>query len=81
VRDAVEQALPRLREMMAESGIMLGNATVSDQAPRGRQGDNDNKSSNSRTAIGRVSDASRAVNQNVRISPISRHNGIVDTFA
>jgi flagellar hook-length control protein FliK len=29
VREAIETALPRLREMLAESGIMLGNATVS----------------------------------------------------
>jgi flagellar hook-length control protein FliK len=34
VREAVEQAMPRLREMLADSGITLGNATVSDQAPR-----------------------------------------------
>ena len=81
VREAVEQALPRLREMMAESGIMLGNATVSDQAPRGRQGDIENKSSGMRTASGGISEASLSINQNVRVSPISRHNGIVDTFA
>ncbi len=81
VREAVEQAMPKLREMMAESGIMLGNATVSDQAPRGRQSDPENKSSNTRTAMGGISEASRSVNQNVRVSPISRHNGIVDTFA
>jgi flagellar hook-length control protein FliK len=29
VREAIETALPRLREMLADSGIMLGNATVS----------------------------------------------------
>lgn len=29
VRDAIEAALPRLREMLAESGIALGNAQVS----------------------------------------------------
>jgi flagellar hook-length control protein FliK len=37
VRDAVQQALPQLREMMANSGIALGNATVSDQPPRNPQ--------------------------------------------
>jgi flagellar hook-length control protein FliK len=30
-RDAIEQALPRLREMLHDSGLTLGNATVSDQ--------------------------------------------------
>lgn len=34
VREAIEQALPKLREMLADNGIMLGNATVSDQPPR-----------------------------------------------
>jgi flagellar hook-length control protein FliK len=30
-RDAIEQALPRLREMLNDNGLTLGNATVSDQ--------------------------------------------------
>jgi flagellar hook-length control protein FliK len=81
VREAIEQALPKLREMLAGSGIMLGNATVSDQAPRNRQEDHDNKSSNSRSSIGGIADLSNSSNLNVRVSPISRHNGIVDTFA
>lgn len=81
VREAVEQALPRLREMMAENGIMLGNATVSDQASRNRQEDRDNKSSSSRSSIGGISETSKSGNLNVRVSPITRHNGIVDTFA
>ncbi len=34
VREAIEQAMPKLRDMMADNGIMLGNATVSDQTPR-----------------------------------------------
>ncbi len=81
VREAVEQALPKLREMLADSGIMLGNATVSDQAPRGRQDNHDDKSSGSRSAIGGIGDSSAPGNLNVRVSPINRHNGIVDTFA
>lgn len=39
VRQALEAALPRLKEMMADSGINLGNATVSDQESRQQQGD------------------------------------------
>jgi flagellar hook-length control protein FliK len=30
-REAIEQALPRLRDMLNENGLTLGNATVSDQ--------------------------------------------------
>lgn len=37
VRDAIEQALPKLREMLADNGIMLSNATVSDQSPKEQQ--------------------------------------------
>lgn len=32
VREAIETALPRLREMLADSGIMLGNAMVSSES-------------------------------------------------
>ncbi len=79
VREAIEQALPKLREMMAESGIMLGNATVNDQATRNPQDNASAKSSNSRS--NRVSDSDTATNMSMRSSPIRRHNGIVDTFA
>jgi flagellar hook-length control protein FliK len=34
VRDAVESALPRLREVLADSGIMLGNASVTSDSAR-----------------------------------------------
>lgn len=40
VRDAIEAALPRLRELMAQAGIALGDAHVRDEAfPRGEAGD------------------------------------------
>lgn len=81
VREAIEQALPKLREMMADSGIMLGNATVNDQAPRNRQNDGENRSGNSRPGINGIGDSVAAGSAGMRVSPISRHNGIVDTFA
>jgi flagellar hook-length control protein FliK len=37
VRDAVESALPRLREVLAQSGITLGNASVTADSPRDQQ--------------------------------------------
>ncbi len=38
VRDAVEQSMPRLREMMAEQGLNLGESLVNDQSSdQGRQ--------------------------------------------
>ncbi|MEI7843574.1 MAG: flagellar hook-length control protein FliK [Gallionellaceae bacterium] len=81
VREAIEHALPKLREMMAESGIMLGNATVNDQAPRNQQDSEKTKSVSSRARMASVSDAGTAGNLSLRSSPIRRHNGIVDTFA
>ena len=81
VREAIEQALPKLREMMADSGIMLGNASVNDQAPRNRNDGFDNRSQNSRGSIGGVAESSVTSGMSARVSPISRHNGIVDTFA
>ena len=38
VRDALEAAFPRLKELMAEAGIALGNTTVSQQSFSGQQG-------------------------------------------
>lgn len=82
VRDAVEQAMPKLREMMADNGIMLGNATVSDQAPR------DNQAGQQPRGEQRVSSAAAGdtgsiagLSQGTRVLPASRHNGLVDTFA
>ncbi len=39
VRDAVEQAMPRLREMMEEQGLNLGESSVSEQALFEHQGE------------------------------------------
>ncbi len=83
VRDAIENALPKLREIMADNGIMLGNASVSDQTPR------DNHSAgfmNQQANPGREF-ASVAVNATssetlpVTSSLPRQHNGMVDTFA
>jgi flagellar hook-length control protein FliK len=80
VRDAIEQAMPKLRDMLADNGIMLGNATVSDQQAPRDQG----QSGTQRSSVSPISDirtTAVASNSTARVSPISRHNGIVDTFA
>lgn len=82
VRDAVEQALPRLRDMMADNGITLGNAMVSDQSPKDQQawqagtqqrGGGSSRGSDAGVSIGTVSSGDVAVQGR-------RHNGMVDTF-
>jgi flagellar hook-length control protein FliK len=80
VREAVEQAMPRLRDMLADNGIMLGNTTVSDQAPRD-QGQSGSQRSAAPIGNNDIRDTSTISNSTTRVSPISRHNGIVDTFA
>lgn len=85
VRDAVENALPKLREILADNGIMLGNTTISDQSPRDRNM-NEFMNQGFGTAAQHVTsvtapepaESSPAVAQTV---PVRRHNGMVDTFA
>lgn len=70
VREALEQAMPRLREMLAEGGISLGEANVSsDQPSREGQG------GEQRGQRGRDS-GELAVSQTAR-----RGTGLVDLFA
>ncbi len=78
VREAVEQAIPKLREMLADSGIMLGNATVSDQAPQRNQ---DQSPRNLQRRPDRVDTVSSATitHEAGNVQP-RRHNGMVDTF-
>lgn len=79
VRDAIEQSIPRLRDMLADSGISLGNTTVSDQAPREQQ---------QRGQAGAARGDDNAVGAHGAdetplpvTTRLSRHDGMVDTFA
>jgi flagellar hook-length control protein FliK len=87
VRQALEDALPRLREMMSESGIALGNATVNAGMPDGRQaqeqaarnssgfgGNGRNRGDNGNAAD---DTAARPVTRTVALGD----RGMVDTFA
>lgn len=81
VRDAVENALPKLREILADNGIMLGNTTISDQSPRERNmGGFMNQDSGTAAQRGASLSAGdeTAAAQTVTVR---RHNGMVDTFA
>lgn len=81
VREAVEQALPRLREMLADSGITLGNATVSDQPPREQLANfSSNQLKGGRDISDNVSGAAD-ITQSSASLPGRRHQGMVDTFA
>jgi flagellar hook-length control protein FliK len=89
VRQALENALPRLREMMSESGIALGNATVDANVPDGRQQqqDSDRRAQRGQGGAGGLTgdgqDGAPAVNE---VAPRTRtvsigERGMVDLFA
>ena len=79
VRDAIESALPRLREMLAESGITLGNVSVGSQSFQqqhafDQQGGRFSAQPGA-LAVNGVSDAFTQLPQLAR-----GHMGMVDTF-
>ncbi|KXS33721.1 MAG: Flagellar hook-length control protein-like, C-terminal domain [Candidatus Gallionella acididurans] len=85
VREAVENALPKLRETLADNGITLGNTTVSDQPQRdGNTGAFFGQQSNERGGrwvTHHVDGAENAARPTGPPNTGRRHNGMVDTFA
>lgn len=85
VRDAVENALPKLRETLADNGIMLGNATVSDQSLQDRNADGSMDHgfgmAAQRAILDEASSSAGLSPANLQTGLTRRHNGIVDTFA
>lgn len=72
VREALEQAMPRLREMLAQSGISLGEANVSSDQPSRDGG----SGGDSRGQRGRDSGG------DIAVAPAARRGvGLVDLFA
>ncbi len=85
VRDAVESALPKLREILADNGIMLGNATVGDQSLRDRNTNgfmrHDSGMAAQHELPAAVSESAGLSITTAQIVSARRHNGMVDTFA
>ncbi|MDP1594629.1 MAG: flagellar hook-length control protein FliK [Gallionella sp.] len=80
VRDAIENAMPKLRESLADNGIMLGQATVSDQTPRDSSAHYMNQRANSRTMTDDTATPESALT-NLPQMTTRQHKGMVDTFA
>ncbi len=74
-RAALEQALPRLREMFATHGLTLADASVSQQSPRG-QGQKQPVG-----AIGSTGRVSDEANSTALASAASVRLGLLDTYA
>ena len=85
VREAVENAMPKLREILANNGIMLGNTSVSDQFPRDRNADGFMNQGSGATAqrgiFSGTSESTVSSPTTKQAMPARRHNGMVDTFA
>lgn len=86
VRQALEDAMPKLREMMNESGIALGNASVNDgsaQQQAQAQADARQSGSGQRGGNGLTngSAAEAEAAQAARPRRASESQGLVDTFA
>lgn len=81
VREAVSQALPRLRDMLADNGIMLGNTSVSDQGGQGAQnsfaGSSQQYPGSSGNGVIEVS----SLQSGTRAATARVSQGLVDTFA
>ncbi len=82
VRQALEAALPKLREMMSEAGIQLGNATVGTSLPNQQQSSTPGEQSRSNQQSGRF-DAPNSDSdlKPVKTTVIRDALGVVDTFA
>lgn len=83
VRQALEAAMPKLRDMLSEAGIQLGQASVNSGAPN-QQGGFDQQASQSAQHSLRPDQTDTRGDAQVRVSrvqPASSGQGLVDTFA
>ncbi|MFJ3045073.1 flagellar hook-length control protein FliK [Herbaspirillum chlorophenolicum] len=84
VKQALEAAMPKLREMMDQAGIQLGQATVNTGMPnqqQGASGQQARKSSSSGSFGGKDEDGDIAVAATGNAAVTSSGLGLVDTFA
>ena len=80
VRQALEAAFPRLKEMMNEAGIQLEQATVSADTPR-QDNPSDQQAQRVTPPIGGTDDAVTAGMQTLHSPAQQSGRGLIDTFA
>jgi flagellar hook-length control protein FliK len=82
VRDAIETALPRLREMFANAGIELGQTNVSAESFKQQAGSGEgHRSASQWRSDNAILVADTAGSQADGASAIQRGSGMVDIFA
>jgi flagellar hook-length control protein FliK len=83
VRQALEQAMPHLREMLTSAGISLNDASVSTQLPQQNR-DNSQQFTNTPSNRTPFADENAILSGDIKASaslPIQRGRGLVDLFA
>ena len=80
VREAIEEALPRLREMLAENGIQLGNVMVGADSfqQENKQQQTYKSAKDTANMIGTRTEPASQIETTVLSS---KHSGIVNTYA
>lgn len=82
VREALETALPRLREMLADNGIMLGNVTVGSESFSQQQTSEQWNGNGNGNARGMIAEEGVTQPVFVQVRPAANmRNGMVDIFA
>lgn len=80
VRQALEAAMPKLREMMSDAGIQLGQATISAGMPNQQNRSGEQSGQNSR-GFGQANDSVDTTTRITGTTKITGGQGLVDTFA
>lgn len=80
VRQALEAAMPKLRDMLSDAGIQLGQANVSTGTPNQQGAFSDHPARTAHSA-GQIDGGKEPLLRNGRIQPAAGGQGLVDTFA
>jgi len=81
VRDALEAALPRLREMFQEQGLNLGNVDISQHNARDQQQGSEQSAGQGHVDATEDAHAEPGLETTARIGGITRGHGMLDVFA
>lgn len=81
VREAIEAALPKLREMMADNGITLGNVTVDSNSSQQQRDSWRQENAATRFSTNQAETHNEPTDQLKTTITTSNHHGMVNTFA
>lgn len=82
IREIIEAALPRLREVLADSGITLGNASVTSESPRDGAAFDRQREPTRQPTYAHAAGTDTSPDAARTLTPLpARGNGLVDLFA